>query len=131
MHANFFMEVNNLGTKGQFIGVTCRAVALRGGGLALFAGCFVAQKRSRGVLSLTATPKTRHICPTFYLYKTVSANGAILILARRGEGWVFSSPRRACMKPAPLALTHIHGVLINCATGRLPPLGECLDFINC
>src|SRR2546422_8580001 len=76
MHANFFTEVNNLGTKGQFIGVTCRAVALRGGGLALFAGCFVAQKRSRGVLSLTARPKTRHICPTFYLYKTASAKGA-------------------------------------------------------
>src|SRR2546427_11863932 len=65
MHANFSTEINNLGTKGQSIGVTCRAVALRGGGFALFAGCFVPQNSP-------PHPKTRHFCPTFYLYKTVS-----------------------------------------------------------
>src|SRR5207244_6904703 len=72
MHANFwfFTVINNLGTKGQSIRVTCRAVALRGGGFTLFAGCFVPQNSS-------PHPKTRHFCPTFYLYKTVSAKGAV------------------------------------------------------
>jgi hypothetical protein len=33
------------------------------------------------LISAYTTPKTRHICPGSALYKTVSANGAILILA--------------------------------------------------
>src|SRR5207244_6102563 len=76
MHANFFTEVSNLGTKGQSIGVTCRAVALRRGGFALFAGCFVPQKRSRGVPSFTAAPKNSAHLSRFWVVRTVSANGA-------------------------------------------------------
>src|SRR5438093_10711785 len=81
MHANFFTEVSNLGTKGQSIGVTCRAVALRGGGFALFAGCFVPQKRSRGVPSFTAAPKNSAHLSRIWVVRTVSANGAIFIAA--------------------------------------------------
>src|SRR5438093_1164798 len=73
MHANFFTEVSNLGTKGQSIGVTCRAVALRGGGFALFAGCFVPQKRSRGVPSFTAAPKNSAHLSRIWVVRTVSA----------------------------------------------------------
>src|SRR2546422_8688657 len=65
MHANFSTEINNLGTKGQSIGVTCRAVALRGGGFALFAGCFVPQNSP-------PHPKTRHICPSFHPYQRLA-----------------------------------------------------------
>src|SRR2546428_13714622 len=71
MYANFFTEINNLGTKGQSIGVTCRAVALRGGGFALFAGCFVPQNSP-------PHPKTRHICPGSELYERLAPRCAIL-----------------------------------------------------